>query len=140
MNKKHLYILTAVLALIGGGVLAYRAIVLEFPLTPRESTETWRVEARIEFEGRGKPARVELKLPTSVPTLTVFESWKIERQVQHPRRRRFKLPLDPRIRLQLKLSFLPLHVTVQCVVATAVGLKVVSDDSNFLIRLRLLLD
>jgi hypothetical protein len=73
MNKKHLYILTAALAIIGAGVLAYRAFVLEFPLTPRETTETWRVEARVAFEGRDAPARLELMLPKSVPGLTVFD-------------------------------------------------------------------
>ena len=40
MNKKHLYILCGLLVLIGVAVTAYRSLVLEFPLTPNETTST----------------------------------------------------------------------------------------------------
>ena len=43
MNRKHLYILCGLLVLIGGVLTLYRALILEFPLTPRETTATWRV-------------------------------------------------------------------------------------------------
>ena len=73
MNKKHLYVLCLLLAVIGVGMTIYRAWILEFPITPRETTETWRIEARISFEAQNKPVKVSLMVPQSVPTLTLFD-------------------------------------------------------------------
>jgi len=73
MNKRHLYILCAALILLGIGVTAYRAIVLEFPLTPRETQDIWRLEARVTFEARGAPAKATLMVPRSEPGLTLFD-------------------------------------------------------------------
>ena len=73
MNKKHLYILCGLLVLIGVGLTAYRAFVLEFPLTPRATTATWRVEARVTFEASGAPAKATLMVPRTVPGLTLFD-------------------------------------------------------------------
>jgi hypothetical protein len=72
MNKKHLYILCGLLVLIGVAVTAYRSLVLEFPLTPNETTSTWRIETRLEFEAKGTPVRVAMMVPRSEPGLTLF--------------------------------------------------------------------
>ena len=73
MNKRHLQILCAVLVLIGVVVTGYRWLALEFPLTPRETTPTWRIEARITFEARGVPTKATLMVPQSSPGLTLFD-------------------------------------------------------------------
>jgi hypothetical protein len=72
MNKKHLYILCGLLVLFGVGVTAYRSLVLEFPLTPNETTPTWRIETRVEFEAKGAPVRAAMMVPRSEPGLTLF--------------------------------------------------------------------
>ena len=72
MNKKHLYILCALLVIAGTAITAYRWLVLEFPLSPRETTPTWRVETRIEFDARNAPAKLTLRIPKSEPGLTVL--------------------------------------------------------------------
>lgn len=72
MSKKHLYILCSLLILIGVAVTAYRSLVLEFPLTPNETTATWRIETRLEFDAKNAPARVQMMLPRSEPGLTLF--------------------------------------------------------------------
>ncbi len=72
MSKKHLYILCGLLILIGVALTAYRAIVLEFPTSPQETTATWRIETRLEFEARNAPVRMVLMLPRSEPGLTLF--------------------------------------------------------------------
>lgn len=72
MNKKHLYILCGLLVLIGVVVTAYRALILEFPLTPNETTATWRIETRLEIETRGAPVKVSMMVPQSQPGLTLY--------------------------------------------------------------------
>ena len=72
MNKKHLYILCGLLVLIGVAVTAYRSLVLEFPLSPNETTPTWRIETRLEFEAKSAPVRIVMMVPGSEPGLTLF--------------------------------------------------------------------
>jgi hypothetical protein len=72
VNKKHLYILCGMLVLIGMVVTGYRWLVLEFPLTPRETTPTWRVEAKFEFDTNKAPVKLTVMVPQSEPGLTLF--------------------------------------------------------------------
>ena len=72
MNKKHLYILCGLLVLVGITATIYRALVLEFPLTPNETTPTWRIETRLEIEAKGNPVRISMMLPSSQPGLTLY--------------------------------------------------------------------
>jgi len=73
VNKRHLHILCGLLVLIGVAMTLYRAYVLEFPLTPRETTATWRIETRLTFEARGGPAKATLMIPRTSPGLTLFD-------------------------------------------------------------------
>jgi len=73
MKKRHLYILCSLLVFIGVAVTVYRAVVLEFPLTPREKQEIWRLETRITFEAHGAPTKATLMVPQSAPGLTLFD-------------------------------------------------------------------
>lgn len=72
MTKKHLYILCGLLVLVGIAGTVYRSMVLEFPLTPNETTATWRIETRLEFETKGAPVRVSMMVPQSQPGLTLY--------------------------------------------------------------------
>lgn len=73
MNKRHLYILCGVLVAFGIAVTLYRVLVLEFPVAPRETTPTWRIEARVTFEARGVPVKATLMVPQPGPGLTLFD-------------------------------------------------------------------
>lgn len=76
MNKKHLYILCALLTIIGGTITGYRLFVLEFPALPDQTTETWRIEARIEFEGQDRAVKARIRtLQSEGPFAVVTESY-----------------------------------------------------------------
>ena len=50
LNNRHLYLLSAALALLGLGLFAYKVHVLGFPLRPQEQTQIWNIEAAVRFE------------------------------------------------------------------------------------------
>ena len=64
-RRRHLFILSASLALIGIGVGIYRAADLGFPLLPDATSRLWTIEARIRFERfTPGPAKATLAIPT----------------------------------------------------------------------------
>jgi hypothetical protein len=63
VNRVHLYVLSAVLALIGLGLFAYKAYVLNFPVKPEVAVEVWNVEARIKFVAQDQPVKASLFIP-----------------------------------------------------------------------------
>jgi hypothetical protein len=63
MNKRHLYLLTLSLTLIGLSLFLYKVLVLGFPLTPHGISDIWNVEARITFVAHNKPVKVSLFIP-----------------------------------------------------------------------------
>ena len=63
MNNRHIYVLSAVLALIGLALFAYKSQVLGFPLQPQEQTRVWTIEATLEdyvLLGPGQRPRFEV--------------------------------------------------------------------------------
>jgi hypothetical protein len=64
----------AMLLLLGLGTTAYKHWQLGFPLVPGKTQTVWTVEARIEFEGMGKPVKASLNLPDETKNLVVVES------------------------------------------------------------------
>lgn len=73
MKRAHLYALVATLAAVALGLFSYKAAVLGFPLVPDEQSEVWRVEAQIEFEAAGGPAKVRLQLPQRTGDWTLID-------------------------------------------------------------------
>jgi hypothetical protein len=63
LNKPHLYILAAVLAVVGLATALYKYRVLGFPLFPQTLSTVWNVEIRVSLDGQGKPAKVATFLP-----------------------------------------------------------------------------
>lgn len=72
MNRRHLYWLAGVLTAIGLAIFLYKVLVLKFPLAPDQLTTSWRIEARLDFTGRGHPVLGEFLLPRSTQTHAVF--------------------------------------------------------------------
>ena len=73
MSRRHLYVLSGLLAALGIAVFLYKVLVLGFPLQPKEKTLTWRVELRMQFEASGGPAKLRLNLPRSGNSLAVID-------------------------------------------------------------------
>jgi len=65
VNRLHLYLLAAVLALTGIALFAYKVSVLGFPLRPGTVAQDWVVEARISFIAQEKPVKVSMFIPAS---------------------------------------------------------------------------
>jgi hypothetical protein len=65
LNKTHLYVLAFCLAAIGLGLFAYKALVLNFPLTPGAESYTWKVEAKLSFEPNKGPVKATFFTPRS---------------------------------------------------------------------------
>ena len=72
MSKRHVYVLAALLAIAGVAITIVRIFVLQLPVTPDETIDTWRIEARIEIEATGKPMRVEMQIPQNSPGYTII--------------------------------------------------------------------
>ncbi len=65
-RRRHLYLLSAVLAIVGVSVGVVRVAELGFPITPGAMSPLWTVEARIQFERfTPGPAKAILAIPTN---------------------------------------------------------------------------
>ena len=51
MRSSNIFILAGCIALLGLAVFAYKVMDLRFPLLPEEQSESWYVEARLNFRG-----------------------------------------------------------------------------------------
>ena len=63
MNKRHLYALAFSLIVIGLGIFLYKVLVLEFPLAPDKTADSWDIELRAAFTAHNGPVKLELFLP-----------------------------------------------------------------------------
>lgn len=61
--------LALALALIAGGITiaAYKVNVLDYPLKPGVTTDSWTIQARIELTPGEGPVRVDFRLPAATP-------------------------------------------------------------------------
>ncbi|MBY0269683.1 MAG: UUP1 family membrane protein [Burkholderiales bacterium] len=76
MKRVHLYSLTAVLCAVSLSMFYYKVVYLGFPTMPEQRSEVWRIEAAIEFEASGGPAKVTLQLPQHIaPWVLVDQSF-----------------------------------------------------------------
>ena len=76
MGKKHLYVLCSILVIIGVAVTSYRMFVLDFPALPDQTSETWRIETKIEFDAAGKQVKLDLQTPQSFgPYVVVSQNY-----------------------------------------------------------------
>lgn len=62
-----LWLLVAALVLLGGGIAWLRHVQLELPFLPGDARPVWVVEARVDFIGTGRAARIGLDLPEDPP-------------------------------------------------------------------------
>ncbi len=73
MNRRHLYLLSAALVIIGMSVAIYKHRVLGYPLRPDYSASLWTIEAHLTFERHTVgPVKARLKLPSNPPGFRIL--------------------------------------------------------------------
>ncbi len=83
MNNRHIYVLSAVLALIGLALFAYKAQVLGFPLQPQEQTRVWTIEAAVRFDPGPAAVKLNLRIPSLTPGFSILDENFISRGFGH---------------------------------------------------------
>ena len=83
MNNRHIYVLSAILALIGLALFAYKSQVLGFPLQPQEQTRVWTIEAAIRFDPGPAAVKATLRIPTLTPGYSILDENFISRGFGH---------------------------------------------------------
>ncbi len=73
MSKIHLYVLAAMVSLVGLAVFLYKAYYLGFPISPVKEVNIWNVEARVKFVAEGKPVKVSLFIPGGTRRFAVID-------------------------------------------------------------------
>ncbi|WP_445363398.1 inactive transglutaminase family protein [Microbulbifer sp. ANSA003] len=61
--RVQVYVIAALLALVGAGLTAYKNLELGFPLLPGEYRTVWTIEAKVGFDADGGPVKAALTLP-----------------------------------------------------------------------------
>jgi hypothetical protein len=83
MNNRHIYVLSAILALIGLALFAYKSQVLGFPLQPQEQTRVWTVESAVRFDPGPAAVKATLRIPTLTPGYSILDENFISRGFGH---------------------------------------------------------
>ncbi len=73
MNRAYLFVLAALLTVIGLGVFTYKAAVLGFPLLPEAETKVWTVQARFSIQAGRKPVKAVLQIPNGQPGYSILD-------------------------------------------------------------------
>lgn len=72
MSNRHLYILSALLFLLGSGFFLYKYLQLGFPLLPGQKTSVWEVEIKLDFTANDRPVKVLLYVPRNTRNFSVI--------------------------------------------------------------------
>ncbi|WP_231759881.1 inactive transglutaminase family protein [Microbulbifer elongatus] len=70
--RAQVYILAAILALMGAGLTIYKNVELGFPLLPGEYRTVWTIEAKVRFNADSGPAKAALTLPREQRNMEVL--------------------------------------------------------------------
>jgi hypothetical protein len=75
-NNRHLYILIAVLTLIGLSIFCYRHFALGVPLTETEDVNSWTVEANLRFNAeKNVPVKAQFTIPYMPPYFSILDEY-----------------------------------------------------------------
>ncbi len=67
MSKLTVRVWAFLLIALGLGIASYKVFYLGMPVTPQQSAEVWTVQARLAFNGQGKPAKAGFDIPDITP-------------------------------------------------------------------------
>ena len=79
MTQRYVYVLAALLAVIGLSVFAYKWQVLGFPLTEDQETPVWTIEAAVSFESGPGSITAELQVPALTPRFRILNEHSVSR-------------------------------------------------------------
>ncbi len=73
MRLLHTFMVAALCMGAGLGIFVYKWKVLEFPLLPNQTAESWHIEAKVEYQAKGEPVKLRLYLPRSTDSLSIVD-------------------------------------------------------------------
>ena len=71
--RAQVYFLGLFLIALGLGLVAYKSQILSLPIIPGAYKTIWTIEAKIEFDANGGPAKASLALPKSQANMEVLD-------------------------------------------------------------------
>ncbi len=79
MKQRYVYVLAALLTVIGLSVFYYKWQVLGFPLTEDQETPVWTIESAVSFESGPGTIKVQLQVPTLTPGFRMLNENSVSR-------------------------------------------------------------
>jgi hypothetical protein len=79
MKQRYVYVLAALLSVIGFSIFAYKWQVLGFPLTEDQDKPVWTIESSIEFDSGPGTIKVQLHIPTLTPGFRMLNENSVSR-------------------------------------------------------------
>ena len=79
MKQRYVYVLAALLTLIGMSVFWYKAQVLGFPLAADQEKPVWTIESSIRFDSGPGTIKVQLHVPTLTPGFRMLNENSVSR-------------------------------------------------------------
>lgn len=67
MKKARIYTIALILFLISGSLMYYKVTKLGMPLIPSQQSDVWVVEAKLQFQASGGPAKATFYIPHDPP-------------------------------------------------------------------------
>ena len=67
MHKIAVHFWSIVFIVLGLAILAHKIFQLGMPITPDETVQTWTIQARLSFNGKGKNIKASLAVPNITP-------------------------------------------------------------------------
>jgi len=74
MARLHIWFVVGVLMALAGGLIFYKATVLDFPLAPDQDQSEYYIEGRIKFTGGRGPVSIRAALPSSSERFVLIET------------------------------------------------------------------
>jgi hypothetical protein len=79
MKQRYVYVLAALLTVIGLSVFAYKWQVLGFPLTEDQDKPVWTIESSMQFDSGPGTIKVQLHIPTLTPGFRMLNENSVSR-------------------------------------------------------------
>ena len=79
MTQRYVYVLAALLAVIGLSMFAYKWQVLGVPLTEDQARPVWTIESAIEFDSGPGTIKAQLHIPTLTPGFRMLNENSVSR-------------------------------------------------------------
>ena len=79
MTQRYVYVLAALLTVIGLAIFVYKWQVLGFPVTEDQERPVWTIESAVEFDSGPGTIKVQLHIPTLTPGFRMLNENSVSR-------------------------------------------------------------